>query len=328
MIQVSVIVPVYNVEKYLRKCLDSLVCQTLKDIEIIVVNDGSKDHSKAIIEEYVNKYHHILSFKKENGGLSSARNFGIDHASGEYISFVDSDDYIAKDMLEKMYLKAKEHDFDLVMCDFSELHDDGIRRYSCHLDHDLYSKEEIQHHMVDYYPSAWNKLYKRILLEKVRFKEGVWFEDVEMGYRLLPFVNTIGVVREHFYNYLIRYGSITSTVDPRIYHYIENWNGILDFYKRHDFYDLYKEELEYCYVRYLFATFIKAAAKYNKNEFKKAVDQAILNVEKAFPDYRNNHYLNKKGWKNQYLKRFNRLFAFMIYYTPERIILRQKREGK
>src|SRR5574344_2022066 len=103
MIKVSVIVPVYNVEKYLPKCLDSLVNQTLQDIEIIVVNDGTKDNSQKIIDKYAKKYKNIKSYIKENGGLSDARNYGVAKANGEYISFIDSDDYIDKKMLEKMY---------------------------------------------------------------------------------------------------------------------------------------------------------------------------------------------------------------------------------
>ncbi len=313
MIKVSVIVPVYNVEKYLRKCLDSLVNQTLKDIEIIIVNDGSKDHSDIIIEEYSNKYSHITAFKKENGGLSSARNFGIERATGEYIAFVDSDDWVESEMYEKMYLKAKEHDFDLIMCDFKEIHENETKVYTCHLDHDLFTKEDIQKHMIDYYPSAWNKLYKRSLFKNLQFKEGVWFEDVEFGYRLLPYVHSIGIVNNPFYNYLIRKGSITSTVDPRIYHYIDNWNGILDFYKFHHLYERYENELEYSYVRYLYATFIKAAAKYDRNEYECAVKKAIDQVNQHFPNYKKNKYLKSNKLKNIYLRIFSPFIGNIVY---------------
>jgi len=107
--KVSIIVPVYNVEKYLAKCLDSLVNQTLEDVEIIVVDDGSKDNSKQIIDEFQTKYpDKIKSFVKENGGLSDARNFGLDRASGDYIGFVDSDDYIHSTFLEKMTAQIEE----------------------------------------------------------------------------------------------------------------------------------------------------------------------------------------------------------------------------
>ena len=117
--KVSIIVPVYNVEKYIEKCLESLVNQTLEDIEIIVVNDGTKDNSKEKILQYIEKYpQKIVYLEKENGGLSDARNYGLPVAKGEYIAFLDSDDYIEKNMYEEMYKKAKEENSDMVECDF------------------------------------------------------------------------------------------------------------------------------------------------------------------------------------------------------------------
>ena len=115
--KVSVIVPVYNVENYLRKCLYSLVNQTLAEIEIIVVNDGSKDNSQAIIDEFQDQFPlKIKSFLKENGGLSDARNFGLNHVNAEFIGFVDSDDEVSETMFEEMYALAKKHDAEIVIC--------------------------------------------------------------------------------------------------------------------------------------------------------------------------------------------------------------------
>ena len=116
--KVSVIVPVYNVEKYLAKCLDSLVIQTLEDIEIIVVNDGTKDNSQLIINQYVKNYpDKVFSYIKKNGGLGDARNYGLQYANAEYIGFVDSDDYVSPHMYEKLYKKAISDNSDLVLCD-------------------------------------------------------------------------------------------------------------------------------------------------------------------------------------------------------------------
>ena len=115
--KVSVIVPVYGVEKYISKCLNSLVNQTLNDIEIIVVNDGTKDNSQKIIDEYVKKYpDKVKSFIKENGGQGSARNYGLKQATGEYIGYVDSDDYVELDMYEKLYNKAINDNLDIAIC--------------------------------------------------------------------------------------------------------------------------------------------------------------------------------------------------------------------
>lgn len=314
MIKVSVIVPVYNVEAYLETCLEALVKQSLKEMEIIVVNDGTQDDSQKIIDRYAKQYPDLIkAYQKENGGLSSARNYGIERAQGAYLAFADSDDTVSETMYASMYQKAVEGNFDLVVCDFYEIRSGKAIACSCHVEQDLYGKKAIQAHMISVYPSAWNKLYKHSLFENLRFKEGIWFEDVELSYRLLPYVNSIGVVHQPFYRYLIRTNSISNSVDPRIYHCIDNWNGILAFYKEKHLYESYREELEYCYVRYLFATFIKAAAKYDRSEYRKAVVRAIDEVNRHFPDYRSNRYLQEHSAKNWYLKRFNRAVAWLAY---------------
>ena len=116
--KVSVIVPIYNVRKYIEKCLDSLVNQTLDDVEIILVNDGSLENEEELIKPYLEKYKNIKYFKKENGGQASARNFGLKRASGEYILFVDSDDYIETTMASKLYKVATEKDLDILICNY------------------------------------------------------------------------------------------------------------------------------------------------------------------------------------------------------------------
>ena len=125
--KVSIIVPVYQVEKYLRKCLDSLVNQTLEEIEILVINDGSPDDSQVIIDEFQQKYPLIIkSFIKENGGLSDARNFGLEKATGEFIGFVDSDDEVSKTMFQEMYSLAKKHEAEMVICNLQKVDEHGM----------------------------------------------------------------------------------------------------------------------------------------------------------------------------------------------------------
>ncbi len=315
--KISVIVPVYNVELYLSKCLDSLVHQTIENIEIIVVNDGSTDNSQKIIDEYKTKYpNKIKSYIKSNGGLSDARNYGIDKANGQYIGFVDSDDYVEINMFEKMYNKAISQNFDIVVCDVNCQNGNHNKRISSLIETDLTKIEEIKKQMISVYPVAWNKIYKRtLLLNKVRFKNKVWYEDVEFLYKLFPYITSIGVVKESLINYVQRKGAISKTFDKRLYHYIDNWNEIVDFYKSKGFYNQYFEELEYCYVRYLYATFIKGATHFSKEEFNLAVKEAKKNVQEHFPNYKHNKYL-KKSFKNIYLKHFNNLIAnivFMLY---------------
>ena len=158
--KVSIVVPVYNTKKYLEKCLDSLVYQTLDDIEIIVVNDGSPDESQKIIDRYVQAYpNKVQAYVKENGGLSDARNFGISKCNGEYIGFVDSDDYVNLDMYQNMYNKAKEQDFDMVVCDIRYVYENVSKEVSSQVDEDINDLDKIKAQMVNIYPAAWNKIY-------------------------------------------------------------------------------------------------------------------------------------------------------------------------
>ena len=318
MIKVSIIVPVYNVYNYLDKCLNSLVNQTLKDIEIIVVNDGSPDNSEEIIAKYQKAYpQKIKAYKKKNGGLSDARNYGIKKATGEYIAFVDSDDYVRHDMYQKMYTKAKSGNFDMVVCDLDYVYDDKkIRAYS-NIKSDT---TNIKKAMLNIYPAAWNKLFKRKYFNNLEFKKNVWFEDVEFIYRLLPQIKTIGVVPEPFYQYIQREGSITRKQDMRIYNYVDNLNGIVNYYHDNNLYQEYKKELEYIYVRYMYATFIRQATNFDKLEYKKAVKEAKQNVKSIFPKYYKNSYFYR-SIKGLYLLTFNRIIANLVYkiYHKENI---------
>lgn len=312
--ELSIIVPVYNVENYLEKCLLSLVNQTLDndEYEVLVVNDGSPDNSQAIIDKFSAKYSNVISLWKENGGLSDARNYGLDRAKGRYVAFVDSDDYVDLRMYEVMLEKAKEKDFDLVVCDFIEIYEDHRVNGTSRLKGDLLGREKVRQSMIDFYPSAWNKIYKRELFDKIRFKRGVWFEDVECIYRLFPHINSVGVVHEAFYYYIQRAGSISKSTDPRIFHCVDNWNGIIDYYKDNSYFNEYVKELEYSYVRYLYATFIKASLKYDKKTYKKAMSTAQREVKAHFPEYRKNRYFYQ-SLKGLYCLLFNRLFGNLLY---------------
>lgn len=315
--KVSVIVPVYNVEKYIAKCLDSLVNQTLKDIEIIVVNDGSPDNSQKIIDKYQKKYPNMIkSFKKENGGLSDARNYGIKKATGEYLAFIDSDDYVELNSYEIMYNKAKEIDFDVVVCNLKQIYEDSNRidYVSSRIKKDIFEKKDIKKVLIDIYPSACNKIYKKSLFDDCfGFKKGILFEDVEFTHRLLSKISSIGKVDDYLINYIQRKGTITKTSDKRILGYIDNMNSVIDYYKKNDLYDDYEEELEYSYVRYLYATFIKQATLLSKKDYNKAIKKAQENVKVNFPFYRKNKYFYKSGIKGFYLLTFNKLIAKILY---------------
>lgn len=215
MIKVSIIVPVYQVEKYLRKCLDSLVNQTLAEIEILIINDGSPDQSQVIIDEFDQKYPlKVKSFTKENGGLSDARNFGLDRAIGEFIGFVDSDDEVSKTMFEEMYSLAIKHQAEMVICNLQKVDEQGNVTQKLTQIPNMPEKIDLRDNFsvfADLSYFACNKIFKRELFENKRFKKGIHFEDIQLIPQLLLQCKTIAQTQNYHYQYLERTDSITKT---------------------------------------------------------------------------------------------------------------------
>ena len=223
--KVSVIVPFYNVEEYIEKCIKSLVEQSLEDIEIILVNDGSKDGSEEIAKKYKSKYpNKIVYLKKENGGLSDARNYALPYATGEYIAFLDSDDYVEEEMYKEMYETAIMDRADMVECDYLwEYPEETIaskgRAYKDRRDMILNARVV-----------AWNKLIKRELLErtKIKFPVGLRYEDVEFFYKLIPYINTISIVKKPFIHYVQRENSISNTQTSKTAQIIDVLDNVIE----------------------------------------------------------------------------------------------------
>ncbi|RLZ12732.1 glycosyltransferase family 2 protein [Faecalibacter macacae] len=212
--KISIIVPVYNTEKYLAKCLDSILNQTLQDIEIIVVNDGSKDQSQSVIDRYAIKDHRIFSIYKENGGLSDARNVGLDNSTGEFIAFIDSDDYIESEMLEKMYELTKRHNSEIVLCDLVKVDENGKEFRDLPQSPQLPEKIVLKNDLTIFGEMscfACNKIFKKSLFNNHRFKKGIHFEDIELIPKLILDSKIISKINEPFYKYFERQDSITKT---------------------------------------------------------------------------------------------------------------------
>lgn len=210
--KVSIIVPVYNVEKYVKRCIESIIHQSYKNIEIIVVNDGSNDGSKKICEEACKKDNRIIYLEKENGGLSSARNYGLKYMTGEYVFFVDSDDWIESDTIEYLVTKLEENGADMSICGVYDVKgEERITRYA---------KEEIvvtNYQALDLLSNdgykigivVWNKLYKKEIFKKIKFEEGKINEDVYFTPKAIYLSEKIYVSTMPKYNYLKkRSGSI------------------------------------------------------------------------------------------------------------------------
>ncbi len=212
---ISVIVPIYNVEPYLKRCIDSIINQTYKTIEIILVDDGSTDNSSKICDEYKNKDKRIKVIHKKNGGLSSARNRGLDIAKGKYITFIDSDDYVDNDYIEYLYNLIKKYKTKMSICIARVKYENGkIIDKENNKEMLLNQKETLEKMLYqnDINVSSWAKMYDRNLFKKIRFPEGKIFEDTYTTYKLVLKCNNISIGVVSKYNYMIRSNSIlTST---------------------------------------------------------------------------------------------------------------------
>ncbi len=307
--KVSIIVPVYNVENYIYKCLSSLKNQTLKDIEIIVVNDGSTDKSKEIVKRFLDDKRFIY-LEKENGGLSDARNYGMPYAQGEYIAFVDSDDYVELSMYEKMYKKAIEEKSDMVECDFiweypnKEKVDTG-KIYNGKKQAMIYARVV-----------AWNKLIKKEILEKakIEFPKGLRYEDIEFFYKLVPYLNKISFVKEPLVHYVQRESSIANTQNERTGEIFKVLENVINYYIEEGIFNDYRQELEYTYTRLTLCSSLKRiTAIKDKNVKNRLLKLTWENLNTKFPNWKQNQYLKQNlNLKNLYIRSINK-FTFKIY---------------
>lgn len=211
----SVIVAVYNIDKYISKCIDSIRKQTYTDMEILLIDDGSTDNSGRICDEYAEKDARIKVIHQKNGGLSAARNTGLGIAQGRYLAFVDGDDWIEKEMYAEMIRYAELYEADLVACRNKRIYPEEIVDGSTGkiivykspfemLTQCLKNEEEVLIQQ-----AAWNKLYTREILQNERFPEGKWYEDVAFSARILSLVKVGVYIDRAFYNYVcVREGSI------------------------------------------------------------------------------------------------------------------------
>lgn len=313
--KVSVIVPVYNVEKYLPRCLDSLVNQTLKDIEIIVINDASPDNSKEIVSEYLKKYKNIHYYEKENGGQGSARNLGLKYAKGEYVTYVDSDDYVELDMYEKMYNKAISNNSNVVICGHNVVSEDGkildVFKPVLYGDNKL---DVLYGNM-----AVWNKIYKRELID-IEFREKLWYEDIDFTAKLLFDEEKISFVNEPLYNYLLRQGStMNNTNVKRNLELLPAFDSMISYFNKKKRYNHVKKEIEFLAVYHIYIMGITRVIRINTSSKEKSmiIKEYKKYIKEHFPNYKKNLYLkylsrNKKIIYN--LINFNLYFVIKLIF--------------
>ena len=217
--KVSVIVPVYNVEEYLRECLDSLVNQTLKEIEVIMVNDGSTDNSPEIIEEYASRYDNFHAYHKENGGLSSARNYGIQFANGEYLAFLDSDDYVSKDAYQKLYDLAKKTGSEIVIGNTMRFN--SQKKFGSTLHKKVFRETILNTHITNmpqliYNTTCWNNLFLRVFWEKnnLIFPD-ILYEDIPVMIPAYFYSKSTSILEDVIHFWRVREGANLSITQKR-----------------------------------------------------------------------------------------------------------------
>lgn len=316
--KISVIVPVYNVEKYLCKCIDSIINQTYTNLEIILIDDGSPDNCGVVCDDYFLKDNRIKVIHKENGGLSDARNAGLDIATGDYISFIDSDDYIHKDFYKTLINLIVKYNADIAQCGFLDVYEEDVDNFSkdkLYINEKitiLNNNEAINNLFNKNYVNTvvvWNKLYKRKLFKNIRYPKGKIHEDEYTTYKLLFSAKKVVSISMEMYYYLRRPNSIMG----------KGFN-----IKSLDKLDAYYEQILFYNNKKLFKLEEKA-----KNKFEFFIKEAMINVLNSNLDDRNKVFYNLINYyKKNYILfvnniniSFNKKVIMLLFkYLPKFII--------
>lgn len=300
--KVSVIVPVYNTEKYLRRCLDSLVNQTIEDIEIIVINDCSPDNSKEILKEYGKKYKDKIKVfhNKTNKGIGYNRNYGIKKATGEYIGFVDSDDWVDETMYDKLYKKVKKDNLDLVLCNFHKMleKENDLEEIEPDFKIPYFKNTNLKNNpnlLLDVNLAPWNKLYKKELLKDITFAEDLKYEDAIFVVKTLARSKKIGMADERLNYYLVRSKSETTVMNKKVFDILIITKQIIDELKNHDYYNNIKDYVEAMTIRNLFRYTLQQKYQKDKKLANKFIDDTFNFLNKEFPNWNKNKIWKKRN---------------------------------
>lgn len=320
-VKVSIIVPVYKVEKYLNRCVDSIINQTYKNIEIILVDDESPDNCGKMCEKYAKKDQRIKTYHKKNGGLSDARNYGLKYAKGEYIAYVDSDDYIEPKMIEILVNAIEKNNADIAMCGTKVVGD-----YSTYnnkwFDNDLVlNKEEALKALLEnriITSHAWNKLYRKEIIKKYPWPKGRLYEDIRIMHNVFKSCQKIAICKEYLYDYYQREDSICN--NKNLANEFEYVDAFITRYE--DIKNDSKEYEEICYAQACIAisNFLMRnnLSKEDKNKYASTINAYLQMLKKI------------KVWKNKNLGKKEKLiikFTLLFKTNSNKIYLLLKMKG-
>ena len=289
---ISIIVPIYNAEKYIKKCLDSIINQTKKEIEIILVNDGSTDNTENIIKEYKDK--RIKYFKNTNHGIGYTRNFGIDKSTSKYIMFLDSDDYLEKTACEELFIKAENNKLDIVISDFYKVYEDRVEEIKLPSFEDSSLKENPD--ILTEYLNPWAKLYNSKLVKdnNIKFVEDLKYEDAPFVIEALDKAKKIGKVNKPLNYYVIHGNSETTVRDRKCFDILQIVDKIRKYTKNKEY---LKDKIDKLTVRILTNYTIQQRNQKSKKIGLEFIDKAFDYLKKEVPDYKNNKYYINRGKK-------------------------------
>lgn len=311
MTDISIIVPIYNAEKYLNKCIKSLINQTKENLEFILINDGSTDSSEEIIKSYQDT--RIKYFKNKNQGIGKTRNFGIKKSTGKYIMFLDSDDFLATNACEELFKKAEQDKLDLVINNFYRVEEETSKQEEV-----IISKfknttlKENKELLLEINLAPWNKLYKSELLKnnKIKFVEDLKYEDAPFVIEAMDKAKRIGQVNKCLNYYVIHKNSETTIRDERVFDIIEITDRIRKyFFKRKE----YTETVDKLSVRILTNYTIQQRVQKDKEVGIKFIDKAFQYMKENIPDYKNNKYYKNRGFLRRTIEK-SRILTIMYIH--------------
>ena len=299
MYRISIIIPCYKVEKYLRRCLDSLLHQTLDGVELICINDGSPDNRLSILREYKEKYgERIVIIDKKNEGVWKARKDGIKAAKGEYIAFVDPDDYVSRDYAKLLYAAAKKHDADIAVCGFDRVDEESGKAYSREMTSFPYTTFDIRKEpglLTEVNTALWNKLFRASVIKKMGELECIPGVLDDMMFAQLIYINAgvVAFVKRSLIRYMVRRDSVMNTVDaslvPGVYKAMRELHAI---YKK-DAPEL-DEYLQAAAFLHLCISFTYRLSADKKLDLRKTMHKNEAFMDKEFPGWRRNSYIGIK----------------------------------
>lgn len=302
--KVSVIVPIYNVENYLVQCFESIRNQTMGDFEVLAVNDGSPDNSQEIIDRYVQMDSRFKSLIKENGGLSDARNYAIPYVNSKYIFFLDSDDSLVLDALEKLVNHAEKTDSDLVICGYYEVSCNGKP-----VNPVVYTKE-IHSGSLQECPDilnalphcAWNKLYSSHFFTElgITYPKGLYYEDCGTSPLVYLHAKKISYLAEPLIQYLIdRPGNITQSVNYKIIEVVENLKRVNDYYHQQGMFHKLENELCLFNLRLIYDNLWKLKMVDDEAFVSRFFQEAFQHLNQSFSNWKTNEFFDRKNLKGK-----------------------------